>query len=105
MTEEAQDSRLDQLERRLQEIADRNDIIELVDRLVGLLDRDTRPDRLMDLKGFRASGERAASYEEARRAAEHAALDEAAARDHALLQELLNRFVQSVNDLGDVEQG
>ena len=40
--------------------------------------RDTRADRLMDLSGFRAAGERAASYEEARQRAEHAALDEAA---------------------------
>ena len=46
----------------------------------------------MDLSGFRASGERAASYEEARRAVEQAALDEAASRDRALLQELLERF-------------
>ena len=46
----------------------------------------------MELSGFRASGERAASYEEARRLVEQAALDEAAARDRDLLQELLNRF-------------
>ena len=61
-------------------------------QLLALLDRDTRADRLMELSGFRASGERAASYEEARRATEHAALDEAASRDRALLQELLERF-------------
>ena len=36
--------------------------------------------------------ERAASYEEARRAVEQAALDELAARDRDLLQELLRRF-------------
>jgi len=64
-------------------------------QLLALLERDTRPDRLMDLSGFRAMGERAASYEEARRAAEHAALDAAAARDHALLQELLEGFAAS----------
>jgi ATP-dependent helicase/nuclease subunit A len=61
-------------------------------QLLALLERDTRPDRLMELGGFRASGERAATYEEARRAVEQAALDEAAARDRALLQELLERF-------------
>jgi ATP-dependent helicase/nuclease subunit A len=61
-------------------------------QVLALLDRDTRPDRLLELSGFRASGERAATYEEARRATEHAALDAAAARDHALLQELLDRF-------------
>jgi ATP-dependent helicase/nuclease subunit A len=61
-------------------------------QVLALLERDTRPDRLMELSGFRASGERAASYEEARKAVEQAALDEAAARDRALLQELLTRF-------------
>jgi ATP-dependent exoDNAse (exonuclease V) beta subunit len=61
-------------------------------QLQALLERDVRPDRLMDLSGFRASGERAASYEEARRAVEQAALDRAAARDRELLQELLERF-------------
>jgi ATP-dependent helicase/nuclease subunit A len=60
--------------------------------LLALLDRDSRPDRLMELSGFRASGERAASYEDARRSVEQAALDEAAARDRDLLQELLTRF-------------
>ncbi len=64
-------------------------------QVLALLERDTRPDRLMELSGFRASGERAASYEEARKAAEHAALDEAASRDRALLQELLERFAAS----------
>src|SRR6266487_999242 len=67
-------------------------------QLLALLDRDTRADRLMELSGFRASGERAASYEEARRAAEHAALDEAAARDRALLQELLERFAAAYTE-------
>jgi ATP-dependent exoDNAse (exonuclease V) beta subunit len=61
-------------------------------QVIALLDRDTRPDRLMDLGGFRCSGERAASYEEARRAVQQAALDEAATRDRELLQELLTRF-------------
>ncbi|MHB8469418.1 MAG: UvrD-helicase domain-containing protein [Gaiellaceae bacterium] len=62
------------------------------EQLASLLDRDTRPDRLMELSGFRASGERAASYEEARKAVQQAALDVAASRDHALLQDLLARF-------------
>ena len=64
-------------------------------QLLALLERDVRPDRLLELSGFRASGERAASYEEARRAVERAALDEAAARDRELLQELLERFAAS----------
>src|SRR5205823_7619760 len=67
-------------------------------QLLALLERDTRPDRLMELSGFRASGERAASYEDARRATERAALDEAASRDRALLQELLERFAESYAD-------
>jgi ATP-dependent helicase/nuclease subunit A len=67
-------------------------------QLLALLERDTRPDRLMELTGFRASGERAASYEEARKATEHAALDEAASRDRALLQELLERFAASYTE-------
>ncbi|HVP75413.1 MAG TPA: UvrD-helicase domain-containing protein [Gaiellaceae bacterium] len=62
------------------------------EQLLALLERDTRADRLMELSGFRASGERAASYEDARRDVAQAALDEAAARDRALLQELLERF-------------
>ncbi|MDX6477672.1 MAG: hypothetical protein QOG29_259, partial [Gaiellaceae bacterium] len=56
-----------------------------------LLD-DPRADRLIDLGPFRARGERAASYEEARRGVEQAALDQTAARDRDLLQELLDGF-------------
>src|SRR3989442_1237324 len=67
-------------------------------QLLALLERDTRPDRLMELSGFRASGERAASYEEARHAAERSALDEAASRDRALLQELLERFAAAYTE-------
>src|SRR6185437_12798619 len=67
-------------------------------QLIALLDRDTRPDRLMELSGFRASGERAASYEEARRAVERSALDAAAARDRALLQELLEGFAAAYGE-------
>src|SRR5581483_11012823 len=67
-------------------------------QVLALLDRDTRADRLMDLGGFRASGERATSYKEALVATEQAALDTAAARDHALLQELLDRFAASYAD-------
>ncbi len=67
-------------------------------QMLALLERDSRADRLMELSGFRASGERAASYEEARKATEHAALDEAASRDRALLQELLDRFAASYSE-------
>jgi ATP-dependent helicase/nuclease subunit A len=68
------------------------------EQVLALLERDTRPDRLMDLSGFRASGERAASYEEARKEVEQAALDEAAIRDRVLLQELLTRFATAYSD-------
>jgi ATP-dependent helicase/nuclease subunit A len=57
-----------------------------------LLERDRRPDRLMNLGGFKARGDRAAGYCETLAAVEQAALDEAAARDRALLQELLTLF-------------
>jgi ATP-dependent helicase/nuclease subunit A len=60
--------------------------------LLELLARDARADRLMDLSGYRARGERAATYSEALAAVEQAALDEAATRDRALLQELLAAF-------------
>ena len=60
--------------------------------LLELLERDQRPDRLMNLAGFKARGDRAAAYNEALGAVEQAALDEAAARDRALLQELLTQF-------------
>ena len=52
------------------------------------------PERLLDLSGLRARGERAASYEEARKAVEQAALDELALRDRELLQQLLQRFAE-----------
>jgi ATP-dependent helicase/nuclease subunit A len=68
------------------------------EQVLSLLERDTRPDRLMDLSGFRASGERAASYEEARKSVEQAALDEAAIRDRVLLQELLTRFAAAYSE-------
>jgi ATP-dependent helicase/nuclease subunit A len=60
--------------------------------LLELVDRDRRPDRLMSLASFKARGDRAAAYCEALAAVEQAALDEAAARDRALLQELLTLF-------------
>jgi ATP-dependent exoDNAse (exonuclease V) beta subunit len=60
-----------------------------------LLDRRTSAELLLDLSDLRARGERAASYEEARKAVEQAALDELAARDRDLLQELLVRFAEA----------
>ena len=50
------------------------------------------PERVVDLSALSCRGARAASYEEARKAAERAALEELAAADRDLLQELLERF-------------
>jgi len=67
---------------------------EAAARALRLLDRRTTADLLLDLSDLRASGERAAAYEEARRAVEQAALDELAVRDRELLQELLDAFAE-----------
>jgi ATP-dependent helicase/nuclease subunit A len=61
-------------------------------RALELLEERTLPERLLDLSELRARGERAATYEEARHGVEQAALDELAARDRNLLQELLGAF-------------
>jgi ATP-dependent exoDNAse (exonuclease V) beta subunit len=83
-----------ELEERIAELRDAATALggETAAQLLALLERDTRPDRLLDLSGFRVKGDAALSYEEARLAVEQAALDEAAARDRDLLQELLERF-------------
>jgi ATP-dependent helicase/nuclease subunit A len=61
-------------------------------RALELLEERTLPERLLDLSELKARGERAATYEEARRGVEQAALDTLAARDRDLLQELLGTF-------------
>ena len=63
--------------------------------MVELLEEERRPERLLDLSDLRASGERAATFEEARRALEQAALDTLAQRDRVLLQDLLYRFADA----------
>jgi ATP-dependent helicase/nuclease subunit A len=60
--------------------------------LRALLEGSPAPDRLLDLSTFRVRGERGATYEEARKRVEQAALDTIAAGDRELLQELLDRF-------------
>jgi ATP-dependent exoDNAse (exonuclease V) beta subunit len=52
----------------------------------------TNPERLLDLAGRRAAGDRAAPFEAARKRLEQAAFDELALRDRDLLQELLDLF-------------
>ena len=68
-----------------------------------LLETDARPDRLFDLSDLRLRGERAATYEEARRSVEQAALDELAAADRDLLQELLTAFAAAYQEAKDRE--
>ena len=67
-------------------------------RALELLEDPPSADRLLDLSGLAPRGgrrERASSYEEARRAVEQAALDEVAARDRGLLEDLLRRFADA----------
>jgi ATP-dependent exoDNAse (exonuclease V) beta subunit len=70
---------------------------------LALVGSETAPQRLLDLGGLRARGERAATYEEARKAVEQAALDELALRDRELLQELLLRFAEAYAAAKDAE--
>jgi ATP-dependent helicase/nuclease subunit A len=67
------------------------------------LDAGVSADRLFELGDLRLRGERAATYEEARRAVEQAALDELAAADRDLLQELLNDFAEAYQAAKDRE--
>ena len=53
------------------------------------------PERLLDLSGLRVRTERGASFEEARKAVEQAALDTLALHDRELLQELLLGFADA----------
>jgi ATP-dependent exoDNAse (exonuclease V) beta subunit len=90
------DEKVDELRAAARSLAADPDATEAQQRavaeLLDLLERDSRPDRLMSLGSFKARGDRAAAYCEALGAVEQAALDEAAARDRALLQELLTLF-------------
>ena len=56
------------------------------------LDLPSLPEALLELAPLRARGERAASFEEARRSVEQAAFELFATRDKELLQELLELF-------------
>jgi ATP-dependent helicase/nuclease subunit A len=50
------------------------------------------PERLLSLAALRATGDRAAAFEDARKRLEQAAFDELAVRDKEMLQELLDLF-------------
>jgi ATP-dependent exoDNAse (exonuclease V) beta subunit len=75
-------------------------------RALEMLERPPAAERLLDLADFAARGgprDRFASYEEARVAVEQAALDELAARDRALLEDLLGRFADAYASAKAVE--
>ena len=77
-------------------------------RMLELLERDRRADDLLDLTGLATRGgprERFAGYEEARKAVEHAALDEVATRDRELLEELLLAFADAYAAAKERESG
>jgi ATP-dependent helicase/nuclease subunit A len=56
------------------------------------------PERVVDLSALKCRGVRAGSYEQERLAVERAALEELAAHDRELLQELLERFAVEYED-------
>ncbi len=70
-----------------------------------LLAASTLPERLLALAELKARGPRAASFAEARDAVVAAALEELAARDRELLQELLTTFAAAYADAKDRESG
>ncbi len=70
-------------------------------RLVELLDRKPLPESLLDLSEFAARGDE--DYELARKAVEQAALNDVAARDRDLLQELLQGFERAYQAAKDRE--
>jgi ATP-dependent helicase/nuclease subunit A len=77
-------------------------------RMLELLDRERAADDLLDLSAFATRGgprERFAAYEAARKAVEQAALDELAARDRELLQELLAGFARAYAGAKERESG
>jgi ATP-dependent helicase/nuclease subunit A len=76
---------------------------ETANRALTYLESDATADRLFDLGDLRLRGERAASYEEARRRLEQAALDELATADRDLLQELLGGFATAYQQGKDRE--
>ncbi|MDX6407600.1 MAG: hypothetical protein QOE13_671 [Gaiellaceae bacterium] len=76
---------------------------ETARQALGYLEAEATADRLFDLGDLRLRGERAASYEEARRRVEQAGLDELAAADRDLLQELLVAFAAAYQEGKDRE--
>ena len=67
------------------------------------LDLGSNPEQLLDLSPMRARGPRAATYEQARKRVEQAALEVLAARDKELLQELLDLYAAEYADAKERE--
>lgn len=65
---------------------------ETAEEALRLAREEATPERLVDLGALQCRGARAASYEQARKALERAALEELAADDRDLLQELLEGY-------------
>jgi ATP-dependent exoDNAse (exonuclease V) beta subunit len=76
---------------------------ETARQALGYVEPDTHADRLFDLGDLKLRGERAATYEEARKRLEQTALDELAAADRDLLQELLTGFAAAYQEGKDRE--
>jgi ATP-dependent exoDNAse (exonuclease V) beta subunit len=76
---------------------------ETAAQAVAYLEPDATADRLFDLGDLKLRGERAATYEEARKLLEQTALDELAAADRDLLQELLAGFASAYQEAKDRE--
>ena len=70
---------------------------------LGYVEPDAHADRLFDLGDLKLRGERASTYEEARKLLEQTALDELAAADRDLLQELLAGFAAAYQEGKDRE--
>jgi ATP-dependent exoDNAse (exonuclease V) beta subunit len=76
---------------------------ETARQALGYIEPDAHADRLFDLGDLKLRGERAATYEEARKLLEQTALDELAAADRDLLQELLAGFAAAYQEGKDRE--
>ena len=70
---------------------------------LGYVEPDAHADRLFDLGDLKLRGERASTYEETRKLLEQTALDELAAADRDLLQELLAGFAVAYQEGKDRE--
>ncbi len=90
------DERIEALRDAAQCLADDADATDLhranAARVLEILGRSPSAEQLLDLSPHRCKGPRAATYEEARKRVEQAALDEVATRDRDLLQALLDGF-------------